>query len=122
MLSLSRGGLIAAGAVCVIAPVVIAGSRGKVALASITAIAIAIVALFLFTPPEARQRVTESDNGNGREDIWRVGWRMSRRIRSTGSAPATSRHVDPVPDPARVILRDEYFIAAPKWPTTATCT
>jgi O-antigen ligase len=115
LLSLSRGGLIAALFVCLIAPIVTAGARAKVALATISIIALSIAALFILTPPEARQRITESDGGNGREDIWRVGWRMFEAHPANGigagNFEGTSIHYLIQPG---AILRDEYFLAAPK--------
>jgi hypothetical protein len=115
LLSLSRGGLIAALVVCLIAPIVTAGARAKVALATISIIALSIAALFILTPPEARQRITESDGGNGREDIWRVGWRMFEAHPANGigagNFEGTSIHYLIQPG---AILRDEYFLAAPK--------
>jgi hypothetical protein len=115
LLSLSRGGLIAAFAVCLIAPLVTAGARGKVALITGGVIALAIVALFILTPPEARQRITESDGGNGREDIWRVGWRMveAHPVNGIGAGNFEGTSIHYLIQPG-AILRDEYFIAAPK--------
>jgi hypothetical protein len=115
ILSLSRGGLIAALAVCLIAPIVTAGARGKVALVTVSVIGLSIVALFILTPPEARQRITESDSGNGREDIWRVGWRMyeAHPINGIGAGNFENTSIHYLIQPG-VIQRDEYFIAAPK--------
>ena len=115
LLSLSRGGLIAAGVVCLAAPLVVAGARGRVAVVSFTAIALAVVALFVLTPPESRQRITESDGGNGRTDIWKVGWRMVEAHPANGigagNYEGTSIHYLIQPG---AILRDEYFVTAPK--------
>ncbi len=115
LLSLSRGGLIAALAVCLLAPLVIAGARGRVALATFGAIALAIAAMYVLTPPEARQRITESDGGNGRTDIWTVGWRMFEANPANGvgagNFEGTSIHYLIQPG---AILRDEYFVTAPK--------
>jgi O-antigen ligase len=116
LLSLSRGGLIAALAVCLIAPVVTAGARGKVALVTVSVICLSVVALFVLTPPEARNRITESDQGgNGREDIWRVGWRMyeAHPLNGIGAGNFEGTSIHYLIQPG-AILRDEYFIAAPK--------
>lgn len=115
LLSLSRGGLIAALAVCLIAPLVTGGARAKVAVFSISAIALSVVALFVLTPPESRQRITESDGGNGRTDIWTVGWRMFEEnpINGIGAGNYEGTSIHYLIQPG-AILRDEYFIAAPK--------
>jgi O-antigen ligase len=115
LLSLSRGGLIAAAVVCLVAPLVIAGARGRVALATCGAIALAIGALFVLTPPEARQRITESDGGNGRTDIWTVGWRMveAHPANGVGAGNFEIVSIHYLIQPG-AILRDEYFVTAPK--------
>ena len=115
LLSLSRGGLIAAAFVCLAAPLVIAGARGRVALATCGAIALAIGALFVLTPPEARQRITESDGGNGRTDIWTVGWRMveAHPANGVGAGNFEIVSIHYLIQPG-AILRDEYFVTAPK--------
>lgn len=115
LLSLSRGGLIAALGVCLIAPLVIAGYRGRVLLFSFGAIALSVVALFVLTPPEARQRITESDGGNGRTDIWKVGWRMveAHPANGVGAGNFEIVSIHYLIQPG-AILRDEYFVAAPK--------
>ena len=115
LLSLSRGGLIAALGVCLIAPFVAGGARAKVAVFSCSAIALSIVALFVLTPPEARQRITESDGGNGRTDIWTVGWRMfeAHPVNGIGAGNFEGTSIHYLIQPG-AILRDEYFIAAPK--------
>ncbi len=115
LLSLSRGGLIAALAICLLAPLVIAGARGRVALATFGAIALAVGALFVLTPPEARQRITESDGGNGRTDIWTVGWRMveAHPANGVGAGNFEIVSIHYLIQPG-AILRDEYFVTAPK--------
>jgi O-antigen ligase len=75
-LSLSRGGLLAL-SVALVAGVVVAGRWRPVAL--VTAVLIALAASTYFAavaPVAARERVTSSQGGTGRSDIWRVGWRM----------------------------------------------
>ena len=115
LLSLSRGGLIAALVVALIAPAVIGGARGKVALATVGVLVGAVLALFVLTPPEARQRITESDGGNGRTDIWTVGWRMfdAHPLNGIGAGNFEGTSIHYLIQPG-VIQQDEYFIAAPK--------
>jgi O-antigen ligase len=115
LLSLSRGGLIAALVVALIAPAVIGGARGKVALATVGVLVGAVLALFVLTPPEARQRITESDGGNGRTDIWTVGWRMfdAHPLNGIGAGNFEGTSIHYLIQPG-VIRQDEYFIAAPK--------
>jgi O-antigen ligase len=115
LLSLSRGGLIAAAAVCVLAPLITQGSRGKVTFVVCCVIGLGVVALYALTPPESRQRITESDGGNGREDIWKVGWRMvqAHPVNGIGAGNFENTSIQYLIQPG-AIQRDEYFIAAPK--------
>lgn len=75
-LSLSRGGLFALG-VMLVAGVLVAG-RWRAVVATIGVfIALAGAGYFLVAAPvAARERVSSSDGGTGRTDLWRVGWRM----------------------------------------------
>ena len=75
-LSLSRGGLFALG-VMLVAAVMVAG-RWRAVVATIGVfIALAGAGYFLLAAPvAARERVSSSDGGTGRADLWRVGWRM----------------------------------------------
>jgi O-antigen ligase len=75
-LSVSRGGLIALGALLVAGTVLAGRWRGAV-----TAILVAVAAggVLYFTelaPLPARERVTTANGGSGRTDLWTVGWRM----------------------------------------------
>jgi O-antigen ligase len=73
--TLSRGGLVALGAVLV-AAVVFGGRWRAQATALLLATMIGTVAYFaVFAPASAQQRVTMSDT-NGRTDIWTVAWRI----------------------------------------------
>lgn len=74
VLSLSRGGLVAL-VVVLIAGVVLAGRwRAKLLLLAPLAL-VATVGYFLVTPA-ALQRITSSNGGTGRTDLWAIGWRM----------------------------------------------
>ena len=52
----------------------------------------AVIYFAFFAPTDARERVTTTEEGgHGREDIWRVGWRMVEAHPVEASAPGTSR-------------------------------
>ena len=77
VLTVSRSGLIALG-VAAIASVIFAGRwRPRVLVIAVLVLGGAATYFLYFAPPEARQRLTTTEEGgHGREDIWRVGWRM----------------------------------------------
>jgi O-antigen ligase len=76
LLSLSRGGLVAL-AVALVASVVMGGRwRWRAALAAVVIVVATFVFYFAFVPASSRDRLTASDGGAGRTDIWTVGWRM----------------------------------------------
>jgi O-antigen ligase len=74
VLSLSRGGLLALVAV-IVAGLALAGRWRAKLLLIVTAAVLVAVGYFLATP-SALQRITSSNGGTGRTDLWRVGWRM----------------------------------------------
>jgi O-antigen ligase len=77
MLTVSRAGLVALG-VGALAAIVFSGRwRVKVAVISIGVSLAAVVYFAALAPPEARERVTSADGGTGRQDIWKVAWRMA---------------------------------------------
>ncbi len=77
VLTVSRSGLIALG-VAVIAAIIFSGRwRPRIVLMSALVVGAAVLYFAAFAPYAARQRVTSTEGGgHGREDIWRVGWRM----------------------------------------------
>ena len=77
ILTVSRSGLIAL-FVAVIAAIIFAGRwRPRVIALSLVVVGSAVVYFAFFAPAVDRERVTSSEEGgHGREDIWRVGWRM----------------------------------------------
>jgi O-antigen ligase len=95
-LSVSRGGLLALGAALVVG-VFVAG-RWRVHMATLTVIvAIGTVAYFTaYAPPQALQRITESNGGSGRANIWVVAWREfeAHPVRGVGAGnfPVASVH------------------------------
>ena len=88
VLTVSRSGLIAL-FVAALAAVVFAGRwRPRVLVISGLVIASAVFYFAFLAPETARQRVTTSqEGGHGREDIWRVGWRMveAHPVRGVGA-------------------------------------
>lgn len=71
----SRGGFIAVGVVVVVAMLLV---RRRMILASFLAVAIAFGALWLATNPGAWERISGIDtHGNGRADLWQVGWEIA---------------------------------------------
>jgi O-antigen ligase len=75
LLTLSRGGLLALAAALVTGIVV--GGRLRPTFIAATVIAVVGVVVYFgaIAPPEAKERITESDGGTGRTDIWTVAWR-----------------------------------------------
>jgi O-antigen ligase len=76
VLTVSRGGLVALG-VAAVAAVIFAGRwRPQVVLLAGASLAVTVIYFTTFAPPAAREHITEQNAGTGREDIWKVGWRM----------------------------------------------
>ena len=76
VLTVSRSGLVALG-VAALAAIVFSGRwRPRITVVAVL-VALSALLYFAFLAPEAsRERVTEFEGGTGREDIWRVAWRM----------------------------------------------
>ena len=73
----SRGGALAAVVALVVALLVMRNHRKPVLIA---AIGIAAVGLAYFSAyPQGWDRMTKSDGGNGRSELWEVAWRITRR-------------------------------------------
>jgi O-antigen ligase len=73
----SRGGLIAAGVSAVAALVFAKGKRPHVL--ALIALVVGMGLAYFSTSPGRLDRITSfNGGGNGRSDIWRVGWRMTR--------------------------------------------
>jgi O-antigen ligase len=115
-LSLSRGGLVALGALLV-AGTVFAG-RWRIA---ITLILLAVVAggVLYFTqlaPLPARERVTSTNGGTGRSDLWTVGLRMVKAHPVTGVGVGNFQAVSAnyALQPGVITRADFIFSSAPK--------
>jgi O-antigen ligase len=70
----SRGGLIAAGVCAGVALIILRGRRGLILLAIGLAAGVAVI--YFAGDPTAWHRITQSNHGSGRLDIWKVAWRV----------------------------------------------
>jgi O-antigen ligase len=72
----SRGGLI--GALVALVAAIVLARRQRLQAAAFGLCAIAAAAAFFLASPDALHRVTSfNSGGDGRADLWRVGWRMT---------------------------------------------
>jgi putative inorganic carbon (HCO3(-)) transporter len=79
LMTLSRGALVGLAAALVLAPLAIGRGRRGIALLFVIVAVIGSVSWYTaFAPAGAVERVThpEQGGGTGREDMWRVGWRI----------------------------------------------
>jgi O-antigen ligase len=115
-LSLSRGGLVALGALMV-AGTVCAG-RWRIAITAILVTVIAGGALYFtqLAPLPARERVTTTAGGSGRSDLWKLGLRMVRAHPVTGVGVGNFQAVsaDYVLQPGTLARAELVFSEAPK--------
>ena len=115
LFSVSRGGLVALG-VALLAAVVFSGRWRPWAAALLVAVGFsAVVYVAVLATPEHRERVTRIQGGTGREDIWKVGWRMVEAHPGTGvgagNFDVASIHYLLEPG---AILRDDFIVDTPK--------
>jgi O-antigen ligase len=115
-LSLSRGGLIALGAV-LLAGTLLAG-RWRLALTAILVV-VAVGGVVYFTqlaPLPARERITASNGGSGRDDLWKVGLRMVKAHPIEGVGVGNFQVVSKnyVLQPGSIARTDLIFAAEPK--------
>ena len=115
IMSFSRGGLVALGAALVAA--VLLGGRWRPAAAMllvVVAIGVGGYLTYVASPME-RERVTTTQGGTGRADIWAVGWRMVQSSPTNGIGvgqfPVSSIHFLLAPG---ALLRDEFIVDDPK--------
>jgi O-antigen ligase len=115
LLTVSRGGLVALG-VAVLAALFFSGRwRPRVAALGVGT---GLFVLFYFAslaPPAAREHVSELEGGTGRQDIWKVAWRMveDEPLRGVGAGnfPTSSIHYLIVPGTLR---RSDFIVDKPK--------
>jgi O-antigen ligase len=77
--TLSRGALVGLAAALILAPLVMGRGRRFAALVLVTAAVVGSVTWYaIFAPTHAVERITHpaQAGGTGREDLWRIGWRM----------------------------------------------
>jgi O-antigen ligase len=114
-LTLSRGGLIALGAGLAAWVVIASRHRAQALLATAAVVAIAVWFFLAVAPPAARDRITKTDGGSGRTDIWKVGWRMVEAHPITGVGAGnfqnTSVHYLLAPGPIKF---SEYIVDVPE--------
>jgi O-antigen ligase len=115
LLTVSRGGMVALGA-SLLAAVIFGGRwRMKAAVTGSVIAAVVIVYFAFLAPSEARDRITKTEGGTGRTDIWKVGWRMveAEPLHGVGAGnfPVTSIHYLIAPGP---LLEDQFIVDTPK--------
>jgi O-antigen ligase len=114
-LTVSRGGLVALAAV-LLAAVMMAGRRRTAALAVVTVAVVGTIGYFaVIAPPEARERVVQTDGGTGRSDIWKVGWRMveANPVVGIGAGNFATSSVHYLLEPG-AIQRADFIVDDPK--------
>ena len=114
-LTVSRGGIVALVAILV-AGVFIAGPRrGTVLAAAALGAVMAVVYFGSFAGEQAREHLLQSDNGTGRTDIWRVGWRMveANPVSGVGAGNFQSSSVHYLLEPG-AIERADFIVDEPK--------
>jgi O-antigen ligase len=98
-MTLSRGALVGLGAALLVAPLVIGRGRRLGALVLVVAAVVGTLGWYTaIAPAQAVDRIThpERGGGSGREDLWRIGWRMAedRPVHGVGAGnfPESSVH------------------------------
>jgi O-antigen ligase len=114
-LTSSRGGLIALGAALIVAVILGGRQRGRMLAAAVGAVLVTVLYFATLAPDAVRERVTQSDGGTGRVDIWTVGWRMveSSPVQGVGSGNFTVASIHHLLEPG-AILRDDFIVDTPK--------
>jgi O-antigen ligase len=115
ILSFSRGGLVALMA-ALVAAVLLGGRWRPAAVMLLVVVAIGVSGYLAYVAsPLERERVTTTQGGTGRADIWAVGWRMVQSSPTNGIGvgqfPVSSIHFLLAPG---ALLRDEFIVDEPK--------
>jgi len=116
VLTVSRTGLL--GLLVAIALGVLFAGRSRraplllVSLLAITSMTFYVVAV---APQQARKRITASDGGSGRDDIWKVGLRMvqANPVKGVGLGNFRLTSIDYLLEPGH-IKRDDFILDRPK--------
>jgi O-antigen ligase len=115
LFSLSRGGLVALG-VALLAAVAFSGRWRPAAIALLVSVGVgAFVYVGYVASPAARERVTRVEGGTGREDIWKVGWRMveANPGKGVGAGNFDVASIHYLLEPG-TIVRDDFIVDTPK--------
>ena len=120
LLTGSRSGVIALGAVLVAAILLGGRWRAGAVLAALVLAVAATVFVAVYAPPEVRERITQTSPGEvssdeGRVTIWQVGWRMveAEPSRGIGVGNFAGSAVDYVLEPG-LLTRTDQIIDTPK--------
>jgi O-antigen ligase len=110
----SRGGIVALGA-ALFAAVILGGPlRPRLALAAVTVVVFSVGYFAIFASQAQVNRLSISDGGAGRTDIWKVGWRMveANPLHGVGAGnfPVSSIHYLLEPG---AIQQDEFIVDRP---------
>jgi O-antigen ligase len=115
LLTGSRGGLIALGAMLLAAIVVAKGRRMALSLATCAVLLAGIAYVVMAAPPQSRERILHPGSGSGRVDIWTVGTRMvsANPVEGVGAGnfPVASIHYLLRPG---AMTQDQYIADTPK--------
>jgi|SRR5262245_5301732 len=116
-LTVSREALLGLAVSMLVAPFAIGRGRRTAAVVLSAAVLLGTVAWFTtVASPDDVARIThpEANGGSGREDLWRMGWRMTKAHPVTGVGVGNFRvdSVNYLIEPGAVI-RDEYILDTP---------
>lgn len=120
-LTVSRGGLLALGALLIAAIAFSGRWRLKVVLAALLVVASAFLYFTAFAPPEARERISSATQGesrvqDGRTTIWAIGWRMAKAnaLVGVGSGNFQDSAKEYLLQPGVLTRSDQILLATPK--------
>ena len=114
-LSLSRTGLVAL-ALALVATVFVGGRwRAPAVLLLVAVTTMAIGYFALYASADQLERLSTTDGGTGRTDIWKVGWRMveANAVQGVGVGNFASTSIHYLLEPGS-IQRDEFIVDDPK--------
>ncbi len=115
-LTASRGGLVGLAAALVTAIVLARGRRAAALGGALVVVAVSVIYVGAFDPGAAHRYAT-ADGGNGRTDLWKVGWRMAEAnpVRGVGAGnfrDASAHYV--LTEPGK-IADSEFIIDQPRF-------
>lgn len=114
-LTLSRGGLISLTAMILVGVMITGRHRAKAMVAGAVVAGVVALLFFAVASPEARDRITKSDGGSGRTDIWKVGWRMveAHPVRGVGASNFQNTSIHYLLASPGAIQFDQYLVDVP---------